>query len=146
MAGRELSCLTSFAASSPRGSSLEAAPGLDRECLEALAHGGGVGHLEDVARQLGLVVAAFGVGRCTATPEATDYEQTERGRGGEIQLTDALLALSLKRDMYAYEFEGTRFDAGDKFGYLQAIIAYALRHDEIAEPFMAHLKDVVNTL
>jgi UTP--glucose-1-phosphate uridylyltransferase len=48
--------------------------------------------------------------------------------------------------MYAYEFEGIRFDAGDKFGYLQAIIAYALRHDELAEPFKAHLKDVIKTL
>ncbi len=71
---------------------------------------------------------------------------TTPGHGGEIQLTDALLALSMKRKMYAYEFDGTRFDAGDKFGYLQAIVAYALRHDELAEPFKDHLREVVKTL
>ena len=87
------------------------------------------------------------IGRYILMPEIFDIlNSTTPGHGGEIQLTDALLALSLKRKMYAYEFEGTRFDAGDKFGYLQAIIAYALRHDELAEPFRAHLKDVVNTL
>ena len=87
------------------------------------------------------------IGRYILMPEIFDIlSSTTPGHGGEIQLTDALLALSLKREMYAYEFQGTRFDAGDKFGYLQAIIAYALRHDELAEPFRAHLKDVVKTL
>jgi UTP--glucose-1-phosphate uridylyltransferase len=87
------------------------------------------------------------IGRYILMPEIFNIlSSTTPGHGGEIQLTDALLALSLKRKMYAYEFEGTRFDAGDKFGYLQAIIAYALRHDELAEPFGAHLKDVVKTL
>ena len=87
------------------------------------------------------------IGRYILMPEIFDIlSSTTPGHGGEIQLTDALLALSLKRKMYAYEFEGTRFDAGDKFGYLQAIIAYALRHDELAEPFKSHLKDVVKTL
>ena len=87
------------------------------------------------------------IGRYILMPEIFSIlSSTTPGHGGEIQLTDALLALSLKRKMYAYEFEGTRFDAGDKFGYLQAIIAYALRHDELAEPFRAHLKDVVKTL
>ena len=87
------------------------------------------------------------IGRYILMPEIFDMlSSTTPGHGGEIQLTDALLALSLKRKMYAYEFEGTRFDAGDKFGYLQAIIAYALRHDELSEPFKSHLKDVVKTL
>lgn len=87
------------------------------------------------------------IGRYILMPEIFDIlSSTTPGHGGEIQLTDALLALSLKRKMYAYEFEGIRFDAGDKFGYLQAIIAYALRHDELAEPFKAHLKDVLKTL
>ena len=87
------------------------------------------------------------IGRYILMPEIFDMlSSTTPGHGGEIQLTDALLALSLKRKMYAYEFEGTRFDAGDKFGYLQAIIAYALRHDELSGPFKSHLKDVVKTL
>jgi UTP--glucose-1-phosphate uridylyltransferase len=87
------------------------------------------------------------IGRYILMPEIFNVlSSTTPGHGGEIQLTDALLALSLKRKMYAYEFEGTRFDAGDKFGYLQAIIAFALRHDELGDPFKAHLKDVVKTL
>ncbi|MBT8328499.1 MAG: UTP--glucose-1-phosphate uridylyltransferase GalU [Desulfofustis sp.] len=87
------------------------------------------------------------IGRYILMPEIFDIlSSTTPGHGGEIQLTDALLALSLKGKMYAYEFEGTRFDAGDKFGYLQAIIAYALRHDELSEPFKIYLKDVVKTL
>ncbi len=87
------------------------------------------------------------IGRYILMPDIFDIlSKTTPGHGGEIQLTDALLALTKKREMYAYEFEGIRFDAGDKFGYLQAIIAYALRHDELAEPFKKHLKDVVRTL
>jgi len=87
------------------------------------------------------------IGRYILMPDIFEIlSSTTPGHGGEIQLTDALLALSKKRKMYAYEFEGTRFDAGDKFGYLQAIIAYALRHDELAEPFRAHLRDIVKTI
>ncbi|MGI9535770.1 MAG: UTP--glucose-1-phosphate uridylyltransferase GalU [Desulfocapsaceae bacterium] len=87
------------------------------------------------------------IGRYILMPDIFEIlSGTTPGHGGEIQLTDALLALSMKRKMYAFEFEGIRFDAGDKFGYLQAIIAYALRHDELAEPFREHLKEVVNTL
>ena len=87
------------------------------------------------------------IGRYILMPDIFEIlSGTTPGHGGEIQLTDALLALSMKREMYAYEFEGIRFDAGDKFGYLQAIIAYALRHDELAEPFKDHLKEVVKTL
>ena len=87
------------------------------------------------------------IGRYILMPEIFEIlSGTTPGHGGEIQLTDALLALSIKRKMYAYEFEGTRFDAGDKFGYLQAIVAYALRHDELAEPFKDHLREIVKTL
>ena len=87
------------------------------------------------------------IGRYILMPDMFEIlSGTTPGHGGEIQLTDALLALSMKRKMYAYEFEGTRFDAGDKFGYLQAIVAYALRHDELAEPFKDHLREVVKTL
>ncbi len=87
------------------------------------------------------------IGRYILMPDIFEIlSGTTPGHGGEIQLTDALLALSKKRKMYAYEFNGTRFDAGDKFGYLQAIVAYALRHDELAEPFKDHLREVVKTL
>ena len=52
---------------------------------------------------------------------------------GEIQLTDSLQALAKKRKMYAYKFSGTRFDAGDKFGYLEANLHYAMKRPELRE-------------
>jgi UTP--glucose-1-phosphate uridylyltransferase len=83
------------------------------------------------------------IGRYILRPEIFSLlEKTEPGHGGEIQLTDALLKLSRERAMYAYEFEGTRFDAGDKLGYLKAIIAFGLRHSELGEAFRKHIKQV----
>ena len=83
------------------------------------------------------------IGRYILQPEIFDMlEKTTPGHGGEIQLTDALLALSKKRSMYAYEFDGTRYDAGDKLGYLKAILAFALRHPDLKDEFKAHLKEV----
>jgi len=83
------------------------------------------------------------IGRYILLPEIFYLlEQTEPGHGGEIQLTDALLKLSQQRVMYAYEFQGTRYDAGDKLGYLKAIVAFGLRHSELGEAFRKHLKQV----
>jgi len=83
------------------------------------------------------------IGRYILQPDIfTILEGTEPGHGGEIQLTDALLALSRQRPMYAYEFQGTRFDAGDKLGYLKAIIAFALRHPTVGKEFRKHIKEV----
>jgi UTP--glucose-1-phosphate uridylyltransferase len=83
------------------------------------------------------------IGRYILLPEIFDLlEQTQPGYGGEIQLTDALLALSQKRGMYAFEFEGTRFDAGDKLGYLKAIIAFGIRHPDLGEEFSKYIKEV----
>jgi UTP--glucose-1-phosphate uridylyltransferase len=83
------------------------------------------------------------IGRYILLPEIFNLlEETKPGHGGEIQLTDALLALSQKRGMYAYEFEGTRFDAGDKLGYLKAIIAFGMRHSELGEEFRKYIKEI----
>ena len=83
------------------------------------------------------------IGRYILRPEIfTIIEETEPGHGGEIQLTDALLKLSRQRPMYAYEFRGTRFDAGDKLGYLKAIIAFGLRHPELGVEFKKYIKEV----
>jgi len=83
------------------------------------------------------------IGRYILLPEIFELlASTTPGHGGEIQLTDALQALSKRRPMYAYEFEGTRFDAGDKLGYLKAIIAFALRHPVLADEFRKHIKEV----
>ena len=70
------------------------------------------------------------LGRYVITPEIFEIlENTAPGRGGEIQLTDALKVLAQHQDMYAYDFIGKRYDVGDKFGYLQATVEYALRRD-----------------
>ncbi|MDD2464737.1 MAG: UTP--glucose-1-phosphate uridylyltransferase GalU [Desulfobulbus sp.] len=80
------------------------------------------------------------IGRYLLMPDIFDLlEKTTPGHGGEIQLTDALLALSNKRSMYAYEFVGKRYDAGDKLGYLKAIVDFALSHQKLGKSFREHL-------
>ncbi len=87
------------------------------------------------------------IGRYILMPDIFDIlDKTTPGHGGEIQLTDALLALSKKRPMFAYEFEGTRYDAGDKLGYLKAIIAFGLLHVELGEPLREHLLETIKEL
>ncbi|HET97272.1 MAG TPA: UTP--glucose-1-phosphate uridylyltransferase GalU [Desulfurivibrio alkaliphilus] len=83
------------------------------------------------------------IGRYLLQPDIFDIlEKTTPGHGGEIQLTDALQALAKKRPMFAYQFQGTRFDAGDKLGYLKAIVAFALRHPSLGKDFKKHIKEV----
>ena len=87
------------------------------------------------------------IGRYILMPDIFNIlSTTTPGHGGEIQLTDALLALTKKRAMYAYEFQGTRYDAGDKMGYLKAIIAYGLRHPDLGQSLREHLLKVTATL
>jgi len=83
------------------------------------------------------------IGRYILHPDIFDMlEKTTPGHGGEIQLTDALLALANRREMYAYEFEGTRYDAGDKLGYLKAIVDFGLKHPTLGKDFRKHLKSL----
>jgi UTP--glucose-1-phosphate uridylyltransferase len=87
------------------------------------------------------------IGRYILRPEIFDLlGNTSPGHGGEIQLTDALQALARQRPMYAYEFEGTRYDAGDKLGYLKAIVACGMRHPVLGDKFKNHLKEVTAAL
>ena len=87
------------------------------------------------------------IGRYILMPEIFELlEKTTPGHGGEIQLTDALQALGKRRDMYAYEFNGTRFDAGDKMGYLKAILAYGMIHNKLGAELKAHIKELAATL
>ena len=67
-------------------------------------------------------------------------ENTETGAGGEIQLTDAISSLLSSLNINAYLFEGKRYDCGNKLGYLQANIEYALKNDEIGDQVRAYLK------
>ena len=70
-------------------------------------------------------------------------DHTAPGKGGEIQLTDALKVLARQQDMYAYDFIGRRYDVGDKQGYLEAQVEYAMRRDDLAEKFREYLKGIV---
>ena len=81
------------------------------------------------------------LGRYIITPRIFEIlEETKPGQGGEIQLTDALLQLVKEEAMYAYDFEGRRYDVGDKLGFLQATVEYALRKPELREGFIEYLK------
>ncbi|MGN0026453.1 MAG: UTP--glucose-1-phosphate uridylyltransferase GalU [Clostridium sp.] len=80
------------------------------------------------------------LGRYIITPQIFDILQnTEPGKGGEIQLTDALQTLIGNEAMYAYNFEGRRYDVGDKLGFLQATVEFALKRDDLREPFLDYL-------
>ncbi len=84
------------------------------------------------------------IGRYLLMPEIFDFlSTTTPGHGGEIQLTDALLALSNRRGMYAYEFDGRRYDAGDKLGYLKAIVDIAMDHPTLGKDFTEYLQQTV---
>ena len=83
------------------------------------------------------------LGRYIITPRIFEIlEETKPGKGGEIQLTDALLQLVKEEAMYAYDFEGRRYDVGDKLGFLQATVEYALRKPELREGFIEYLKSL----
>jgi UTP--glucose-1-phosphate uridylyltransferase len=81
------------------------------------------------------------IGRYVLTPRVFELlEQTKPGAGGEIQLTDGILALAKEQKVFGYTFEGKRFDSGDKFGMLQATVEFALKRPEFAEKFREYLK------
>ena len=81
------------------------------------------------------------LGRYIITPEIFDIlERTEPGSGGEIQLTDALKALGRVQEMYAYNFEGKRYDIGSKLGFLQATVEFALKREDLKDEFRKYLK------
>ena len=81
------------------------------------------------------------VGRYILTPGIIEkLKTTKRGAGNEIQLTDAIAELRKTEEIYAYSFEGRRYDCGSKQGYLEANVEIAMQHDDLAEPFKAYLK------
>jgi UTP--glucose-1-phosphate uridylyltransferase len=85
------------------------------------------------------------IGRYILPPEIFPLlEKTPKGAGGEIQLTDALRALLKSGEMYGYVFEGKRYDAGEKLGYLKATVDYALRHPVLGAEFREYLRAVVS--
>jgi UTP--glucose-1-phosphate uridylyltransferase len=81
------------------------------------------------------------IGRYVLTPEIFHSLQAiEPGAGGELQLTDALKHLLRNRPIYAVRFEGKRYDAGDKLGFLEATVEFALRRPDLGGPFREYLK------
>ena len=84
------------------------------------------------------------LGRYIITPEIFDILETQTpGKNGEIQLTDALKTLGGTQGMYAYEFEGRRYDVGDKMGFLKATVEFALEREELKDGFKVYLTDLV---
>ena len=85
------------------------------------------------------------LGRYIIEPEIFEIlEHTKPGAGGEIQLTDALKELSTKQDIYAYIFEGRRHDIGNKLGFLQATVEFALKREDLKDAFIAYLRHLIN--
>jgi UTP--glucose-1-phosphate uridylyltransferase len=75
-----------------------------------------------------------------------DLARIGKGAGGEIQLTDGIARLMQRESVYAFEFEGKRYDCGNKLGYLQATVEYGLKHSSLGTDFAAYLKDLVPRL
>ncbi len=83
------------------------------------------------------------IGRYVLTPEVfQSIETIEPGSGGELQLTDGLKHLLRSRPIYGYRFEGTRYDAGDKLGFLKATVEFALKRYDLGEEFRSYLKSL----
>jgi UTP--glucose-1-phosphate uridylyltransferase len=84
------------------------------------------------------------IGRYILKPKIFDYlEKTDLGKGGELQLTDAMARMMKDEGFIGYEFTGERYDAGDKFGFLQANIAYGLKRRDIAPRLRAYMKSIL---
>lgn len=94
------------------------------------------------------VLSYFSIlGRCVLPPEIFDIlEKTQPGVGGEIQLTDAMRELAVTKGMTAVDFEGVRYDMGNKLGILKATVEVALNHPEVGEGFREYLKEIAQTL
>ena len=83
------------------------------------------------------------IGRYILTPDIFDeLENTPRGAGGEIQLTDGLRRLKQRRTLFGYQFEGVRHDAGNKLGFLKATVEFALKREDLGGPFRDYLKSL----
>ena len=84
------------------------------------------------------------LGRYVITPQIFSIlENTLPGKGGEIQLTDALRVLAHREPVYAYDFEGIRYDVGDKLGFLKATVEYALRRPDLGVQFQTYLQKLL---
>lgn len=87
------------------------------------------------------------LGRYVLTPRIFDILETQKpGKGGEIQLTDAIRTLMDEQNVYAYDFEGYRYDVGDKFGFVKATIDFALDRNDLSKQTAEYIKEVAKKL
>ena len=87
------------------------------------------------------------LGRYILTPGIFDcLQKTPKGAGGEIQLTDGIVMLGQSEPIYAYDFEGRRYDIGNKQGFLQATVDFALKRPDLRDEFAAYLKQTAEKL
>lgn len=87
------------------------------------------------------------LGRYIIKPAIFDIlRNTPPGKGGEVQLTDALRVLAAQEAVYAYDFEGQRYDVGDKLGFLKATVEFALRREDLGAPFREYLQDMATKI
>ncbi|SFJ45258.1 UTP--glucose-1-phosphate uridylyltransferase [Halobacillus dabanensis] len=84
------------------------------------------------------------IGRYVFTPEIMDLLATqETGRGGEVQLTDAIERLNVDQPVYGYEFEGERYDVGDQIGFIKTTLAIAMEREEMREDVLHHMREIM---
>jgi UTP--glucose-1-phosphate uridylyltransferase len=114
---------------------------------EPIAHNGGGGRLYRIRNLVEKPKTADApsnlaiIGRYVLTPDIfNSLETIEPGSGGEIQLTDGLKHMLRSRPIYGFKFEGTRYDAGDKQGFLQATVEFALKRHDLGPAFRDYLK------
>ncbi|WP_251552252.1 UTP--glucose-1-phosphate uridylyltransferase GalU [Neobacillus muris] len=87
------------------------------------------------------------MGRYVLTPEIFRFlDRQETGAGGEIQLTDAIQNLNQIQRVFAYDFEGTRYDVGEKFGFVKTTIEFALQHEDLHDEMLEYLRNLVSSI
>ncbi|MBD7970566.1 UTP--glucose-1-phosphate uridylyltransferase GalU [Paenibacillus gallinarum] len=83
------------------------------------------------------------MGRYILTPQIFNILSSQKpGAGGEIQLTDALSVLNVQESMYAYDFEGTRYDVGEKLGFIKTTLDFALQHEELKDQLLEYINEL----
>ena len=84
------------------------------------------------------------MGRYVLTPEIFMFlDNQQKGAGGEIQLTDAIQRLNEIQRVFAYDFEGIRYDVGEKFGFIKTTIEMALQHEELKDELIEYMNEIL---
>jgi len=93
-----------------------------------------------------VIIPTAVLGRYVLTPEIFELLETQgKGAGGEIQLTDAIKRLLDRQAVYAYDFEGKRYDVGDKFGFIKATIDFALDREDLHDQVNEYIHSLIKS-